>query len=50
MPIQAPNVDQILRLADDFGMDLTLDDAHSFEDLGHGVLPYAFHSGGRPVS
>jgi amidase len=33
MPIQAPNVDQILMLADNFGMDLTLDDAHSFTRL-----------------
>jgi amidase len=37
MPIQAPNVDQILMLADNFGMDLTLDDAHSFTQLMAGL-------------
>ena len=37
MPIQAPNVDQILMLADNFGMDLTLDDAHSFTRLMAGL-------------
>ena len=32
MPIQAPNIDQIFEIADDFGLDLSIEDAQSFEN------------------
>src|SRR5438105_1503764 len=37
MPIQAPNANQIMQLAEEFGMDLTADDADSFIRLMAGL-------------
>jgi amidase len=37
MPIEAPNTDQLLAIADSFGLDLTLDDAKSFLGLMAGL-------------
>ncbi len=37
MPIQAPNIDQIFEIAEDFGLDLSLEDAHSFTNIIEGI-------------
>ena len=37
MPIQAPNIDQIFELADDFGLNLSIEDAQSFENIMGGI-------------
>jgi amidase len=37
MPIEAPNTDQLLEIADSFGLDLTLNDAKSFLGLMTGL-------------
>ena len=37
MPIQAPNIDQIFEIAGDFGLDLSIEDAQSFENIIGGI-------------
>src|SRR5687768_6979189 len=37
MPIQAPKPEQILNIADDFGMELTMADAESFAGMMGGI-------------